>query len=48
MKDVVYVQNRFPHRVLDYKTPKEVYTCEIPNVEHLRIFGCPVYVHAPK
>lgn len=33
---------------MDYKTPEEVFTSEIPNVEHLRIFCCPIYVHFPK
>ena len=43
----VYVQNRCPHRILDYKT-QEVFTGEKPNVEHFRIFGCLVYFHVPK
>ena len=38
-KTIVYVQNHTPHRVLDNKTPE---------VNHLRIFGCPVYIHIPK
>ena len=44
----MYVQNRIPHRVLDNKTPKEVFSGEKPEVSHLRIFGCPVYIHIPK
>ena len=45
---VVYVHNRCHHAILDQKTPKEVFTGEKPNVGHLRIFGCTVYVHVPK
>ena len=45
---VVYVQNRSPHRILGDKTPKEAFTRVKPEVSHLRIFGCPVYIHVPK
>ena len=47
-KTVAYVQNRSPHHVLGNKTPKEMFTEKKPEVNHLRIFGCPVYVHVPK
>jgi hypothetical protein len=45
---VVYVQNRSPHKILGNKTPEEVFTRKKPEVSHLRIFGCPVYIHVPK
>ena len=44
----VYVQNRCPHFILGDKTPEEKFTGVKPDVEHLRIFGCPVYIHVPK
>ena len=44
----VYVQNRCPHFVLGDKTPEEKFTGVKPAVEHLRIFGCPMYIHVPK
>ena len=44
----VYVQNRTPHQVLDNKTPEEDFSGEKPEVSHLRIFGCSVYIHIPK
>jgi hypothetical protein len=44
----VYVQNISPHRVLGNKTLEEIFTRENPEVIHLRIFGCPMYVHVPK
>jgi hypothetical protein len=47
-RTVVYVQNRSPHKVLENKTPEEVFFGEVPEVSHLRIFGCPVYIHIPK
>jgi len=46
--EVVYVQNRSPHKVLENKTPKEMFSRDKPKVSHLRIFGCPIYVHVPK
>ena len=45
---VVYVQNRTLHRVLENKTPEEVFSIKKLEVNHLRIFDCPVYIHIPK
>ena len=28
--------------------PEEVFIGKRPNLSHLRIFGCPVYIHVPK
>ena len=36
------------HRVLENKNPKEVFSDKKPEVIHLKIFGCPVYIHIPK
>ena len=33
---------------MDQKTPEEVFTGEKPDVGHLRIFGCTVYVYVSK
>jgi hypothetical protein len=44
----VYVQNKSPHQILGDKTPEEAFTSVKPEVSHLRIFGCPVYIHVPK
>jgi hypothetical protein len=44
----IYVQNRSPHRILKDMTPEEAFSRKKPNVENLRIFGCPVYFHIPK
>jgi hypothetical protein len=41
----VYVQNRFPHRVLDMSTPEEAFTGKKPDVSHFNIFGSSVNVH---
>ena len=47
-RTTVYVQNCTPHRVLKKKTPEEVLSGKKPEVNHLRIFGCLVYIHIPK
>jgi hypothetical protein len=44
----MYIKNRCPHATLKDKTPKEVLSGIKPEVRHLRIFGCPVYIHVPK
>jgi hypothetical protein len=44
----VYIQNRCPHKSLEAKTPEEVFTGCKPSVDHLRIFGSPIYIHIPK
>jgi hypothetical protein len=45
---VVYVQNRLPHSALGIKTPEEMFTGKKPEVSHLKIFGCPMFIHIPK
>jgi hypothetical protein len=45
---VVYVQNRLSHSALGLKTPKKMFTGKNPEVIHLKIFGCPVFIHIPK
>ena len=47
-RTAVYVQNHTPHRVLENKTPEEVFSGKKPEVSHLKIFGCPVYIHIPR
>jgi hypothetical protein len=44
----VYIQNMCPHKALEEKTLEEVFTSKKPSVDHLRIFGIPVYIHVPK
>jgi hypothetical protein len=44
----IYVHNRSPHRILKNMTREEAFSRKKPSVEHLRIFGCPVYIHVPK
>jgi hypothetical protein len=45
---VVYVQNRIPHKILGNKTPKEAFTGKKPEINHLSIFCCPIFIHVPK
>ena len=47
-KTTVYVQNHTANRVLENKTPEEVFFGKKPKVSHLEIFGCIVYIHIPK
>ena len=47
-RTMVYVQNCTPHRVLENNTPEELFFGRKPEVNHLRIFSCPVYVHILK
>ena len=47
-RTTVYVQNKLSHSSLGFKTTEEMYTGKKPEVSHLKIFGCPVYVHIPK
>ena len=44
----MYVQNRSPHKKMKDMTLEEAYIDVKPKVSHLRIFGCPVYIHVPK
>ena len=44
----MYVQNRTPHRVLENNTPEELFFGKKPEVIHLRISSCIVYIHIPK
>lgn len=43
----VYIQNRCPLRILKEKTRKELFTGVKPDVNHFRIFGCPIYIDVP-
>jgi hypothetical protein len=45
---VVYVKNRSPHHILKNMTLEKAFSRKKPSVEHLRIFGCPIYIHVPK
>jgi hypothetical protein len=47
-RPTVYVQNRLFHSALGFKTLKEMFFGKKPKVSHLKIFGCPVFVHIPK
>ena len=43
-RTTIYVQNRIYHSALGFKTPEEMFTGKKPEVSHLKIFGCPVYI----
>jgi hypothetical protein len=48
MNGIVYFQNKILHQALKNITPEEVFTGMKPNIEHFRLFGCPLYFHVPK
>jgi hypothetical protein len=48
MHDTVYVQNKSLHHTLKNITPEEAFTRVKPQIEHFRIFECPVYFQVPK
>ena len=44
----VHVFNRTPTRVLNWRTPYEVWNSgQVPDVSHFRTFGCKGYMHIP-
>ena len=47
-KTTVYVHNKISHSFLGNKTLEEMFSVENLEVSHLKIFGCPVYIHIPK
>ena len=47
-RTMVYVHNHTPHRVLKNKKPEEVFSRKKLEVNHLKIFGCPLHIHIPK
>jgi hypothetical protein len=48
MDDTVYVRNKSLHQTLKNITPEEAFTGVKLEIEHFRIFGCPMYFHVPK
>jgi hypothetical protein len=45
---IVYVHNILSHSALGFKTPEEMFTRKKLKVIHLKIFGCPVFLHILK
>ena len=41
----IYVHNILSHSSLGFKTPEEMFKRKNPEVIHLKIFGCLVYIH---
>lgn len=44
----MYLKNRSPTKILDYKNPFEALFCFKPVVSHLRVFGCKAFSHVLK
>ena len=43
-----HVYNRMPIHHLNWQTPFSALNDRIPDISHLRVFGCGAYVHIPK
>lgn len=43
----VYIQNRLPSQALDGKSPFELTTGNVPELDHIRVFGSRAFVHDP-
>ena len=42
---VVYLVNRLPSRVLEFKSPLEVLQNKVPDISHIKVFGCTCFMH---
>ena len=58
-RTAVYIQNRLPHRTLNWQSPHEALAIHLgenaphwlqakPDLSHIRIFGCKAYVRINK
>ena len=48
VKAKIHAYNVTPIKWADYKTPKELWSGQKPNISHLRVFGCLAWVHILK
>jgi hypothetical protein len=46
IQHAIYLKNRLPHMAIGH-TPYQAYTGKQPNMEQLRVFGCPVVIKNP-
>ena len=46
-RTTVSVHNCTPHKLLENKTPEEVFSSKKPKFSHVKIFSYPVYIHIP-
>ena len=47
VKTIVYLLNRSPTKANGSLTPEELFTGQILDLSHLRVFGCLSFVHIP-
>ena len=48
VKAKLHTYNVTPIKWADYKTPKDLWSSQNPNISHLRVFGCLAWVHILK
>ena len=44
----LHCYNRTPMSCLDWQTPYYILNNEIPDISHLRVFGCGAYIRIPE
>jgi len=47
MSTAAHVTNRIPSAANGHRSPYELWTGQLPELGHLRVFGCRAYVHVP-
>jgi hypothetical protein len=40
-----YIVNRSPSSALEFKTPEQVWSGKVPDLSHLKVFGCTAFAH---
>jgi hypothetical protein len=48
VQHATHIYNHTPLCHLHWKTPYELLNRQVPDISHLRVFGCSAYVHIPK
>lgn len=46
-KSIVYIQNRYFHRILEDRTLEKAFIGIKIEASHFHIVGCPVHIHIP-
>jgi len=42
---IAYLVNHLPSRVLEFKSPLEFLQDKIPDISHIKVFGCTCFMH---
>ena len=47
MATATHITNRLPTKANHHQSPYQLWTGKIPDISHLRVFGCRAYAHIP-